>query len=111
MLAHTEREQKKQQEERLIVTMRPEGSGMKHDYYFTNDFEVSDKEWARVIVDGHCVLRRMTIAALLFNSVHPNKGPVPLTAASFSAPFRNKALPCGCGNSCVRPIAAPEGIG
>lgn len=31
--------------------------GVKYDYYFSNDFESSDEEWAGVIVGSHRVLR------------------------------------------------------
>lgn len=55
VLAKTEQGRKNKQEERLIVTVRPDGNGVKHDYYLTNDFESSDEELARVIVGSHRV--------------------------------------------------------
>lgn len=55
VLAKTERGCKVKSEERLIVTVRPEGGGVKYDYYISNDFESSDEEIARVIVASHRV--------------------------------------------------------
>lgn len=53
VLAHTECE--RGDEERLIATVRPDGDGLKHDYYLSNDFDASDEELARVILGSHRV--------------------------------------------------------
>jgi len=54
VLAHTERG-RKTNEELLIVTERPDGSGVKYDYYLSNALEESPEKLARVIVASHRV--------------------------------------------------------
>jgi len=55
VLSHTELGQQEQQEERLIVVERPEGKGVRHDYYLTNNFDAPIEELARVILGSHRV--------------------------------------------------------
>ena len=55
MLAHTERGRKDACEELLIVTERPDGAGVKVDYYLSNALDESAEELARVIVASHRV--------------------------------------------------------
>ena len=54
MLAHTERG-RATNEELLIVTERPDGNGVKYDYYLSDALEESPEELARVIVASHRV--------------------------------------------------------
>ena len=55
VLAHTERGQKNACPELLIVTERPDGKGVKYDYYLSNALDESLEELARVIVASHRV--------------------------------------------------------
>jgi hypothetical protein len=55
VLARTELGQKHQQEELLIVVVRPVSNGVKHDYFLTNNFNASVEELARVVVASHRV--------------------------------------------------------
>jgi SRSO17 transposase len=52
VLAHTERG-RPSNEELLIVTERPDGNGVKYDYYLGNALEESPEELCRVIVASH----------------------------------------------------------
>jgi len=55
VLAHTERGRKDACEELLIVTERPDGAGVKYDYYLSNALDESVDEFSRVIVASHRV--------------------------------------------------------
>ena len=55
VLARTERGCKRASKELLIVTVRPNGDGVKYDYYLSNALETSDEELARVILGSHRV--------------------------------------------------------
>ena len=55
VLARTERGREETNEELLIVTERPDGDGVKYDYYLSNAVEESPEELARVIVASHRV--------------------------------------------------------
>ena len=55
VLAHTERSRGEDYAELLIVTERPDGKGVKYDYYLSNALNESAEELARVIVDSHRV--------------------------------------------------------
>ena len=54
VLAHTERS-RVTNEELLIVTERPDGNGVKYDYYLCNALDETVEELARVIVASHRV--------------------------------------------------------
>jgi len=54
VLAHTERS-RETNEELLIVTERPDGNGVKYDYFLSNALDESPEELARVIVASHRV--------------------------------------------------------
>jgi len=54
VLAHTERG-RVTNEELLIVTERPDGNGVKYDYYLCNALDETVEELARVIVASHLV--------------------------------------------------------
>jgi len=55
VFAHTERNRKDACPELLIVTERPDGNGVKYDYYLSNVMNESVEELARVIVASHRV--------------------------------------------------------
>jgi SRSO17 transposase len=55
VLAHTERSRGEDYAELLIVTERPDGKGVKYDYYLSNALNESAEELARVIVGSHRV--------------------------------------------------------
>jgi SRSO17 transposase len=55
VLARTERGRDEANEELLIVTVRPDGDGVKYDYYLSNAFDESLGELARVILGSHRV--------------------------------------------------------
>ena len=54
VLAHTERS-RETNEELLIVTERPDGNGVKYDYFLSNALDEAPEELARVIVASHRV--------------------------------------------------------
>jgi hypothetical protein len=54
VLAHTERG-REMNEELLIVTERPDGNGVKYDYFLSNALDESSEELSRVIVASHRV--------------------------------------------------------
>jgi SRSO17 transposase len=55
VLARTERGREEANEELLIVTERPDGDGIKYDYYLSNALDASVEELSRVILASHRV--------------------------------------------------------
>jgi len=55
VLARTERGREETNEELLIVAERPDGDGIKYDYYLSNALDESAEELARVILASHRV--------------------------------------------------------